>query len=149
MLGNFGRAGPRFRPQINPEDDASILGRDYRSELMSYVLLTGGNTKVPNFDNRIKQELRMLNPPELPINIVNSCDPLLDAWRGGAMLARDSFTGGSLKDFSISKAQYEECGHHYLKEHFCSNFLYGQRPISVRTPKTDFVCEAYKRARLV
>jgi actin-related protein len=51
-LNFFGRAGARFRPQ-NPECD-EILGRDYRADILSYVLLTGGNTLVPNFDNRIK-----------------------------------------------------------------------------------------------
>lgn len=122
MLSNFGRADARFRP-LNPEND--ILSRNYRADLLSYVFLTGGNTLVPNFDGRIKQELRMLNPPEMPINIVKSHDAMLDAWRGGALLARSSFKGSRLQDFSISKAQYEECGHHYLKEHFSSNFLYG------------------------
>ena len=93
--------------------------------MLSYVFLTGGNTLVPNFDNRIRQELRMLNPPEMPINVVKSYDAMLDAWKGGALLARSCFQGSRLQDFSISKAQYEECGHHYLKEHFSSNFLYG------------------------
>ena len=41
MLSYFGRADARFRPN-NPEDE--ILGRDYRRDLLSYVLLTGGNT---------------------------------------------------------------------------------------------------------
>ena len=87
-LNFFGRADARFRPQ-NPKDE--ILCRDYRREMLSYVLLTGGNTLVPNFDNRIRQELRMLNPPEMPINVVKSFDAMLDAWKGGALLARSCF----------------------------------------------------------
>ena len=59
--------------------------------MLSYVLLTGGNTLVPNFDNRIRQELRMLHPPEMPINVVKSFDAMLDAWKGGALLARSCF----------------------------------------------------------
>ena len=151
MLSYFGRADPRFRPE-NPEteDINNVLTRDYRRNLLSYVLLTGGNTLVPNFDTRIKQEFRMLNPPEIPINVVRSQDAMLDAWRGGALLARTCFSGSRLQDFSISKAQYEECGHHYLKEHFCSNFFYGQRPLNIELPKqSEFVCSAYKRARTV
>ena len=101
MLSYFGRADARFRP-LNPENE--ILGREYRRELLSYVLLTGGNTLVPNFDNRIKQEFRMLNPPEMPINVVKSHDAMLDAWRGGALLARTCFKGNRLQDYSISKA---------------------------------------------
>ena len=81
-----------------------MLSRDYRRDLLSYVLLTGGNTLVPNFDTRIKQEFRMLNPPDLPINVVHSADAMLDAWKGGALLARTCFSGNRLQDYSISKA---------------------------------------------
>ena len=42
-------------------------------------------------------------------------------------MANKYFNSNTLQEFSISKAQYEECGHHYLKEHFCSNFLYGPK----------------------
>ena len=90
----------------------------------------------------------MLNPPDMPINVVRSHDAMLDAWKGGALLARSCFTGSRLKDYSISKAQYEEMGHHYLKEHFCSNFLYGQRPhTKLDLGMPEFVSQAYKRAR--
>ena len=91
------------------------------------MLITGGNTLVSNFDSRVRQELRMLNPPESEINVVNSLNASLDAWRGGALLAKKCFSGSQLKEFSISRAQYEECGHHYLNEHICSNTLYGHR----------------------
>ena len=92
---------------------------------MKFVFLTGGNTIVPGFDKRIEAELRMINKVDTPINVVRAFDPKLDAWRGGAWLASNFFNGQKLQDFSISKAQYEECGHHYLKEHFCSNIPYG------------------------
>ena len=88
----------------------------------------------------------MLNPPDMPINIVKSYDAMLDAWKGGALLAKTCFKGSQLKDYSISKAQYEECGHHYLNEHFCSNVLYGQRPASLEL-RPEYACQAYKRAR--
>ena len=90
----------------------------------------------------------MMNPSSMPINVVQAYDPHLDAWKGGTMLARNHFKGNQLKEYSISKAQYEECGHHYLKEPFCSNFLYGQRPKSMNLQKPVFHCETYKRARV-
>ena len=55
LFNYFGRADPRFRSQLNPED--TILSRDYRRDLLSYVLVTGGNTLVPKFDTRLKLEL--------------------------------------------------------------------------------------------
>ena len=39
-------------------------GSDYRSLLLDYVLVTGGNTLTPGFDKRVLQELRMLSPSE-------------------------------------------------------------------------------------
>ena len=61
------------------------------------------------------------------LNVVKAYDPQLDAWKGGAWVANNYFSGKGLQEFSISIAKYEECGHHYLKEHFCSNFLYGPK----------------------
>jgi len=42
--------------------------------MLAYVLLTGGNTKVPNFDKRIEAELRMINKVGTKINVVKSYD---------------------------------------------------------------------------
>ena len=107
---------------------------DYRSELMNYVLLTGGNCLIPGFSQRVEQELRMVNPTEMKINVVSALDARIDAWRGGALFAQTHFKGAQLKDYTISKKEFEECGHHYIKEHRFSNFLYGQRP----TQKKEF-----------
>ena len=64
-----------------------MVSSDYRQRLLSYVLLTGGNTVIKGFEERIKSELTMLNPVGMPINVVKSYDAHLDAWRGGALLA--------------------------------------------------------------
>lgn len=78
---------------------------------------------VHNIDNRIKAEIRMMRPQGVPLNVVKAYDPDLDAWKGGVMFARrDDF----LEETSISKAQYEECGPHYFKDHFASNLSYGE-----------------------
>lgn len=69
------------------------------------MLLTGGNTKISNFDNRIRAEIQMMRPQGAPLNVVKAYDPDLDSWNGGVMFARrDDFIG----ETSISKAQYEE-----------------------------------------
>ena len=49
--------------------------------------MTGGNTLVKGFDHRIKRELTILSPVNTKINVVNSVDAELDAWRGGVLLA--------------------------------------------------------------
>lgn len=42
--------------------------------MLAFILLTGGNTKVPGFDKRIEAELRMINAVGTPINVVKSYD---------------------------------------------------------------------------
>jgi hypothetical protein len=78
-------------------------------------------------------------------------DAEIDAWRGGALFCTNEIVKqGNLQEFSINKAQYEECGHHYLKEHACSNFLYGQKPIrgsSTAQLATEFQCQQNKRLK--
>ena len=53
-----------------------------------------------------------------PTNILN--DPSLDAWRGAAKFANEE----KFAKNTISKKMYEEQGHHYIKEHSCSNLHY-------------------------
>ena len=67
----------------------------------------------------------MMNPVSTAINVIRAFDAELDAWRGGAMFVNKVISARDLPDYSISRAAYEECGHHYLKEHSCSNYLYG------------------------
>ena len=43
-------------------------------------------------------------------------DKVKDAWRGAALWSQ-----GSSKQYFISKADYSEKGHEYLKPHFASN----------------------------
>ena len=50
------------------------LSKEQKQKLLKYVLLTGGNTKVPGFDKRIKSELRMMNEVSSEINVVRSYD---------------------------------------------------------------------------
>ena len=83
MLNRFGRPSENFSKSLRD----TAISPDYRQRLLSYVLLTGGNTVVRGFDERIKSELTMLNPVGMPINVVKSYDAHLDSWRGGALLA--------------------------------------------------------------
>lgn len=64
----------------------SYFDSSYRQKLMDFVLLSGGNTLLPNFDLRIKRELTMLNPVGTQINIVRAADAMLDSWKGARML---------------------------------------------------------------
>jgi actin-related protein 5 len=112
--------------------------------MLDFVLLAGGNTLVKGFDARVRRELQMVSPVGQQINVVNALDAQLDAWRGGALFARNIVEQGSLQEYTISKAAYDECGHNYLKEHACSNFLYGQ---TKRAQNVEFNCQKRQRAK--
>ena len=45
-----------------------------REQLLRFVLLTGGPTKIPGFDRRIEADLRMINRAGTQINVVKSYD---------------------------------------------------------------------------
>ena len=45
-----------------------------REQLLRFVLLTGGHTKIPGFDRRIEADLRMINRAGTHINVVKSYD---------------------------------------------------------------------------
>jgi actin-related protein len=66
----------------------------------------------------------MLLDTEIPVNVVKSYNPQLDAWNGGRLFAEEVLSQD--QDLMLTKAEYQECGAHYLKEHFCSNKLYGK-----------------------
>ena len=92
-LDFFGR--PQKEVSVTNFDEAA-RSEDLRQRLLSYVLLTGGNTQISGFDQRIKRELTMMNPQNMPINVVKAYDATLDAWKGGALLAQNCFKKGQL-----------------------------------------------------
>jgi len=85
--------------------------------------------------DRVATELQQLLPVDLlkriNLNVRVAKDPVLDAWRGAAFLA--SRGGDTFVESCISRADYEEMGPEYLKEHMASNVYY-QRPVD---PKRD------------
>eukprot|EP00878_Enallax_costatus_P012776 GHUV01013343.1.p1 GENE.GHUV01013343.1~~GHUV01013343.1.p1 ORF type:complete len:296 (+),score=148.35 GHUV01013343.1:90-890(+) len=115
------------------------------------VVLTGGNMLFPGLVSRIESELRSIRPPDQPMKIYTTKDPLLDTWRGAAALAAATgrtgpaaaaavgFSGsGIAEQFSfndpfaagngaLSRAMYEECGVDYLKEF--KGFKYPDLPL--------------------
>ena len=104
------------------------LNKDQLSRILSNVVILGGNSKVPGFDSRVHKELRMMTPSNLEIKISeNMKDRELQPWLGAKKLANLwQQEGNSMSTYTFSKQEYEECGSHYLKEHICSNRLYGK-----------------------
>ncbi|KAM9878240.1 chromatin remodeling complex subunit (actin) [Verticillium dahliae] len=113
-----------FRPSIAGVDQAGLV--EITGDILTHrlvdqvggsdaflkdVFLTGGNTLFKNFDQRLRDGLAALLPAGAPLRTRRAADPLLDAWRGAA-----EWSGGDAwKAAAVTKAEYEEKGHEYLK----------------------------------
>lgn len=77
--------------------------------LYGNILLVGGNTLFPNFQERLHKDLRSLMPTQYSLNITRATDPILAAWSGGAALARHE--PEALAQMAVTQAEYQEHGH--------------------------------------
>jgi len=121
---------------------SSLQGETARESVVKEIFLTGGLMNTPGASSRVQAEVRRVLPasfsPGVDLNILLAKDPVLDAWRGAALLAK--IGGQQLSDSSVSRSEYEEMGPEYLKEHFASNVYY-------QTPRSDRERDNKKRRR--
>jgi actin-related protein 5 len=80
------------------------------------VFITGGNTLLPGFDHRIRTAIQSILPVGTTLNVEQSRDRV-GAWRGMAQWARSPEFASTV----VSKAEYDEYGGEYIKEHRFSN----------------------------
>uniref|UniRef100_A0A093XHF0 Actin-like protein arp5 n=1 Tax=Talaromyces marneffei PM1 TaxID=1077442 RepID=A0A093XHF0_TALMA len=119
-----------FQPSIAGVDQAGLVeiaadilnqrftAEEDRTRLLKDVFLTGGNTLFKGFEERLRTELVGVLPTNAPLHVRRAVDPVLDAWKGAAQWAS---TGSELATWSISRAEYQEKGSEYLKEHDLGN----------------------------
>lgn len=119
-----------FQPSIAGLDQAGIVeiaadiltqrltDEQQRSTMLGDIFLTGGNTLFSGFGNRLSNDVRAFLPADAKVKVRMAQDPLLDAWKGAASWARDKPT---IRKAFITKADYEEKGGDYLREHSYGN----------------------------
>lgn len=84
------------------------------------IVLSGGSTKLPNLQSRMRNTLTPVLPFRAPLKILGSldnADPRLEAWRGMAEWA----TSAEGRAARITRAEYDEHGSEWLKEHSWGN----------------------------
>ncbi|XP_048777578.1 actin-related protein 5-like [Ostrea edulis] len=96
-----------------------------QNKLAQNVFITGGNAMFGHFKERLECELLAMRPFQSTFNVSIANNPILDAWSGARKLALSPL----LTTSSITKAEYEEKGSEYMKEHCASN-RYFQTPAS-------------------
>ncbi|EPX70493.1 actin-like protein Arp5 [Schizosaccharomyces octosporus yFS286] len=118
-----------FTPSIVGLDQAGIVEivrgilqrhtQEESDKLIKNIVLTGGLSKFPGISKRVENELMSVLPVGSPLNVYSASDPLLDAWKG----ASEWSVTEEFKKISISRAEYQEKGPDYLKEHAFGNPL--------------------------
>jgi actin-related protein 5 len=104
------------------------------------VLLCGGSALLPNFRARIEFELRQLRPVGAPIGVRMARDAQWDAWRGAARLCSST----PFEQIFMTRAEWEEQGPDYLKEHSHSN-----RWAQVQPQSEDAAPDSTKRKKRI
>lgn len=82
---------------------------DLRPGLYSSVIVTGGNTLLQGFTERLTSDLTRKTPPSMRLKVIaspNSIERRFSPWIGGSILA----SLGTFQQVWISKLEYEECG---------------------------------------
>lgn len=88
-----------------------------RERLVADVFCTGSVAAIPHLAERLSADLRSILPFESPFAVRLAADPTNDAWRGAALWARQPGFAAT----AVSRAEYDEHGAHYMKEHALSN----------------------------
>ncbi|MCL4126739.1 UNVERIFIED_CONTAM: hypothetical protein GTU68_051399 [Idotea baltica] len=82
---------------------------DLRPSLYSGVVVTGGNTLLTGFVDRLNRDLLSRTPQNMKFKLIAATESAarrFGAWNGGSILA----SLGSFQQMWISKQEYEESG---------------------------------------
>lgn len=124
-----------FQPSIIGADKAGLteilltalsqFTSSQKDRMVQNVILTGGHTQFPGFEERLTYDIRMNRPFESKFNVRRARSAQLDAWRGASKWASKCIESKQLmnKHF-ISRSDYNEFGSEYLREHPLSNVYF-------------------------
>ncbi|XP_067915143.1 actin-related protein 6 [Heterodontus francisci] len=78
------------------------------------IVLTGGNTLLPGFRDRVYADVRSLTPSDYDVSVLLPENPITHSWEGGKLLSESS----DFMDLVVTKDDYEENGHCICEEKF-------------------------------
>ena len=87
------------------------------SHLYQNIVLTGGNTCLPGFKDRLYADVRKLVPDTMEVGITKADNPIDTAWQGGKMRAEGIVVEGIPLEY-VSLAEYKEHGHNICNRRF-------------------------------
>lgn len=99
---------------LRPRQAVDACLPDLRESLYSNIVLTGGSSLFPNFQERLQRELRSLVPADYEIGVTPAKDALHAAWRGGSLFA----SAENFQAQTVTRAEYHEHGHALCRRRF-------------------------------
>lgn len=97
-----------------------LFSADEQMILVNNVFLTGSCCRFPGLQARLGRELTEIRPFQSTHKVTIAADPTLDTWYGAQRYAREN----NIRDLSVTREYYQECGGDYLKTHRASNRFY-------------------------
>ncbi|XP_049515958.1 actin-related protein 5 [Dermacentor silvarum] len=94
--------------------------KEQQSFLAQNVFVTGSPALLPGIRERLCAELLAMRPFQSLFSVTLAKNPASDSWKGARQCAMQR---DFLSKFAIKRAEYEEKGPDYLKEHCYSNVL--------------------------
>ncbi|KAK8887869.1 hypothetical protein M9Y10_038928 [Tritrichomonas musculus] len=93
---------------------SSIMNSDVhsRKDLYENIILSGGNTLLTGFSERLNKELSALAPPSTTINIIQEQDRIYSAWKGASQLC----TNEQFPKMVVTKSEYNDGGAEVIKK---------------------------------
>jgi len=82
------------------------------------IILTGGNARMPQFQERFHADLRPHVPDIFDVRTHLPDDPQDFAWNGAASFVQNERAAGTLGRHMVTRAEYLEHGHEYTNEKF-------------------------------
>lgn len=118
MLAGLDQAGlPELVEDVLLRRLGGDFGPDGLARKLSNVFVTGGWVQMPNFVDRLRTEIRQFLPVDVPMKVWSAADPVRDPWRGMRLWAQSDDS----REAYVSRAEYEEYGPEYIKEHGLGN----------------------------
>lgn len=90
---------------------------DIQQRLVENIYVTGGTSLIANFAERLTVDIRRMRPYTSIFSVLSASDKQLDGWRGASAWGREEGN----RTWFVTRAEYQERGCEFLKEHPVSN----------------------------
>lgn len=98
-----------------------MQNEEAKQVLLQHVILIGGNTRLPNYAQRVYQEMRKDIDIDYRLSIYQPENPVTASWKGGAMLferllQQAKNDGGASLNMFVTKSLFQEYGYDSIKK---------------------------------